>query len=176
MIPAQNSVHRDAGNLPPVPSTGKWEAQDQRALADKIRAITVFCLTHCGRCFADFTPPKLFRYVAFHLLNGTCLRAEHTDELKAVAFYQPANAAEIIARDQAGEPQFTWSQTKGCEDSFLIGQVMGRREWFPDIIRQVRAAWPDWAQHRCFTYRWRQGRPRLVELSWQTIQRFGENK
>ena len=57
-------------------------------------------------------------------------------------------------------------------DSFLIGQVIGSRQLLPKLVKQAMAHWPDSPRKKLFTYRLKNGTPRLTEYPWPIVKRF----
>lgn len=142
-------------------------------LADKIKGITVFLLERRGKCFAGMDAAKLFRYVAFNLINGNLfVERDETGRVQMVVFAWRDDAGEILRRDADNEPQFTWQMPNHEGNSILIGQVIGKRRWMPQLLNMVMAHWPASPRLRLFTYRRRHDAPRLTEITWPTITRF----
>ena len=142
-------------------------------LADKVKELAVFCIEQRGKCFAEFNAAKLFRYVAFHLLNGTLfVQRDENGKVQMVLFVWRDDAGEILRRDAANEPQFSWQMPNNDGNAVLIGQVIGNRRWMPQLFSQVMAHWPDSPRLRLFTYRRRENAPRLTEITWPTLTRF----
>jgi hypothetical protein len=138
-------------------------------LVDKVNRVTAFMLEHRGRCFAGWTAAKVFRFVAWHILNGTLFVAfSENGTLGLVVIAWPEIADDVTVRARDGAPQFVWDNVPREGDCFLIADVAGNRKLMPDILEQVSGAWPDSPRKRLFTYR----RSRLKEMDWTTIRRF----
>ena len=138
-------------------------------LADEIKRCVVFLMEHRGRCFDGWPASQLYKFCAYHWLNGTLFASCAPDgafRLVVIAWLE--NAARIIARAAAGTPHFTWEQLPKDGDSILIADVVGERSLLPDVRRQVNGAWPDSPRKRLFAFR----KGRLVELAWPTIDRL----
>lgn len=137
-------------------------------LIEKIKRLTVWLCQHRGRCFKEWLPWKIYRYVAWHLLNGTLFVAYDEDGIAMTFFAWLTDAQDVQARAAADQPQFDWHCLPGSGDSIFIAEVCGKRTFMPEILKQVGGVWPDSPRKRLFTYR----RGRLVELTWQTIHRL----
>lgn len=137
-------------------------------LADKVKELTVFCIEQRGKCFAEFDAAKLFRYVAFHLLNGTLFVGYENGKVALVVFAWPENSDDLRCRNDTGTPLFVWQQPATDGDAFLIGGVVGNRKFMPEVLKQVNGAWPDSPRKKLFTFR----RGRFVEISWKAVERF----
>lgn len=142
-------------------------------LAAKVKELSVFCLENRGKCFAQFDAAQLFRYIAFHLLNGTLfVERDENGKVQTVVFAWRDNAVDILLREAAKEPQFYWQMPNNNGNAILIGQVIGKRRWMPQIYRKVMAHWPESPGLRLFSYRQREGAPRLEEFNLDTLKRF----
>ena len=141
-------------------------------LADRVKELTVFCVEHRGtRCLRDCDPAKVFRYIAFNLLNGTLFEGrDKNGKVQIVVFAWLDCAADIMRRAAADEPQFNWQMARTEGDAILVGDVIGSRRWFCKIVEQIKAHWPDSPRKRFFTYRG--DRPRLKEFTLKTVLRF----
>jgi len=140
-------------------------------LANKIRVLAIFCLEKRGKCFAGMTPATLFKYVAFHLLNGSLfVQRDESGGVQMVVFVWREHSCDLLAREAAGLPQFFWQMPPAGGDAVLIGAVIGERRWMPQILQQVTAHIPE--SPRLFTYRHRDGKPKLSEITWPSLRRF----
>jgi hypothetical protein len=138
-------------------------------LAARLRGITAFLLENRGRCFPGWPSATLFRFAAWHWLNGTLFAAyDSAGQPALVAIAWLADFATVQARARRGEPLFDWQSLPLDGDTILIADVVGNRKFTGEIIQQVHGVWPDSPRKRLLTHR----RGRLVELSWPTLVRF----
>ena len=142
------------------------------SMAATIRELAVFCLEHRGtKCLRDCDAAKVFRYVAFHLLNGTLFVARDKNrKVQIITFAWLDDSVEVVRRAAADESQFNWQPTRNDGDSLLVGDVIGQRRWFGKIVEQIKARWPDSPRKRLFTYRGE--KPALKEFDLNTVLRF----
>lgn len=145
----------------------------EQQLADKIREVALFCLTHKGRCFENWTGHKVFFYLSFHTLAGTIfvLRNSHRT-IEAVAVCWLGDAAEFLRREHDGEPQFAWTlPPKG--NALMIANVFGVRSACKRLWSMAFKEWPN--VKRCFAYRRKAGHSGdgvLVEWPLSKVRRF----
>ena len=138
-------------------------------LADKVKKLTVFCIANRGKCFAQLDAGRLFRYVAFHLLNGN-LFAEYDEagNPSMVIICWPDLSARLVS----GEPVFNWQAPVVGGDAIFVAEVIGCRTLTKKFLKAVTEHWPESPRRKLFTFRMKNNTPTLVELNWETIQRF----
>lgn len=138
-------------------------------IADRVKALTLFCLAHRGKCFEGWPAWKIFRFVAWHFLNQTLFVAnEPNGEIGLIVIVWPNTARRIMFLDRNGQPQFDWQHLPLDGDAFVVADVLGNVKLLPDIWTQVSGEWPDTPRKRLFTYR----RGKLKELTWTTVRRL----
>lgn len=138
--------------------------------AETVKKITVFCIEHQGRCFPGWSAPKIFKFIAFHLLNHTLFVTRNIEgQITGVSIAWTAHPKEILRRAERGLPQFAWGLPEPGKALF-ISEVFGCREVCAELWQKALDKWPH--VKRAFTYRHSHGAPRLVELKMKTLNRF----
>lgn len=139
-------------------------------LLGTVRDITTFCILHKGRCFNGWEASKIFRFIAFHLLNETILVTRNIDgKITGVAIAWTAKTEEIRRRDEKREPHFEWKLPEPGK-ALLIADVLGTRSVCGELWKQALNKWP--MVERVFAYRRKDGKPMLKEFSMETLNRF----
>jgi hypothetical protein len=148
----------------------KSKVECTQAMAEAIKRIVVFCLERQGRCFKGWSADKIFKFLAWHYLNGSLFMVttnEHEGtRILAVGVAWPMDAAMIRYRDAEGLPLFEWQPCDWDGDALLISTVFGERKYCAVLLKLALNQWPQCKT--VFTYR----RGVLVELDEGVLGRF----
>jgi hypothetical protein len=146
-------------------------------LAAKIKALTVFIIENKGRCFDGIEASRLFKLVAFYLLNGNLFCTyDKNGKVQTVVFVRREDSSELLHRVKQSLPLFDWQMPRTDGDAILIEGVIGKRKQMLQILQQVTEHWPDSPRRKLFTIRMKNNTPTLVELGLQTLKRFCQNE
>lgn len=145
----------------------------EQAQADFLRSISIFCIEHGGDLYADWSGEKVFKFLAFHWLQGGLFVAREGVEIRAVMVAWRDATEEIFRREREDEPHFEWKEPPAAGDAILMGAVIARdKDSILRLVQLASARWPDWKMRRLFTYR----RGELHELAPAAIERLARGK
>lgn len=125
---------------------------EQREIADKVRAMAIFCLERKGRCFADWNGAKVFQYLAWNFLNGTVFVVYEGAKIKALAIAFRVMQLELTLRDTECHV-FDWKRLHQEGDCTLISHVFGTRSECRTLQNMIIAKWPESKEQPFMTYR-----------------------
>ena len=142
-------------------------------LSAKVKALTVFLIENKGQCFGDTEASRLFKLVAFYLLSGNLFcKYDENGRVQMIVFARLEDSGQLLSRAEKNLPLFNWQPPQLDGDSVFIEHVIGARQFVPEIFRQITELWPDSPRRKLFTMRMKNNTPTLIEISWQTLERF----
>lgn len=126
---------------------------EQRETAALIRQFCIFCLERKGKCYAGWNGAKVFRWLAWHYLNGTLFLVWEGSTLKGLGVAFRVRHSELLQKVQADAYIFDWKALNEQGDATFICDVFGSRKYCKGLWDKVCTKWPEANAQPVYTYR-----------------------
>lgn len=122
---------------------------EQREIADKVRAMAIFCLERKGKCWQGWNPAKVFRFLAFCYLCGTVFTIYDGAKIKALAIVFRVTDEELKNEGSI----FDWCKTHEHGQHTLVCDVFGDKKEMATLYSMACDKWPEMVGNPLFTFR-----------------------
>ena len=136
------------------------------ALADRLRELTAWVCEHRGRAFKEWRPAIIYRYLAFHALNGTVFVVRKNKKLAGMAVAWSGDFHHFSNRDNLRLPYFDWTLPEKGSTLLLCEVITTQPGATKGLYAKLKSAYPQC--RRLLTYR----RNRMIELSLKHLAGF----